>query len=103
MKMSPTLFASLEADCVTICETLDMQPANFYEAGTVWDIFHKIMRDRTYSNDHPGYVSGKWTRALPQTFESGNSFLDQFYKVEDLDDSHIATALRRIFPNCPVQ
>lgn len=93
MKMSKDLFTSLKADVTTVCEG---RPESVATPADAWSVFKKVWMDRSYDDDHPGFRDGHWVRVLPY---SGRNHLDRFYGDEDLNDDHIATALRQIMPN----
>lgn len=92
MKMPRALYDDLAADIRAVAaarhETLDPS-----KPGALWNLFHQVMRDRQYDDEHPGFTQGLWTRALPY---ADRFWLDRFYKDADLNDDHIATALRKI-------
>lgn len=101
MRMSTALFCRLQNDCLRVCEVQGIAPASVTHIADAWRVFHKVCGDRTYDDTHPGFASGKWTRVLEK--QDGH-YIDRFYRGsgeggEDLNDNHIETALRRIFPN----
>lgn len=104
MKMSRNLFLQLRADCARVADYEGKSLEWYTTMRAAWDTFHRINRDRSYDDTHPGYVQGVWTRVLVCNRAPGNPWIDQFYKRpdeggEDLNDDHIETALRMIFPN----
>lgn len=98
MKMNPETFKALEADCVAVCGALDIEPASIATGADAWAVLHRVNRDRSYGDDHPGFSGGHWTRVLPRTMEEGTHYMDIFYNA-GLVDAHIKTALSVIFPN----
>lgn len=90
--MSPELYDALAADIRTLANATGM-PLDPDRTAELWNLFHRVMYDRSYDDDHPGYASGHWRRILPH---EDRCWLDRFYKDADLNDSHILTALRKI-------
>ena len=103
MKMSKTLFAELTDDIKTWAKVRDRDVSGA-SLGEMWSLFHFVMRDRMNDDNHPAYVSGTWTRVLPfwsrngetKAMQGNNHWLNRFYDEENLNDDHIATALKRI-------
>jgi hypothetical protein len=62
-----------------------------------WSVYHKINDDRSYSDDHPLFVSGRWTRIIPFAGQSAYYFYDQ--EGGGLNDDHIQSAMLRIMEN----
>ena len=93
MKMPRPLFDELAADMRAVAAHYAMDLHLFTPMQDLWRLFHKIMRDRQYDDTHPGFAQGLWVRVLPC---SDRFWLDRFYKDADLNDDHIATALRKI-------
>ena len=96
MKMPKPLYDDLAADirAVAAAEPVLARPLGAETPmGTLWNLFHHVMRDRQYDDNHPGFMGGHWTRVLPY---ADRFWLDRFYKDADLNDDHIATALRKI-------
>jgi len=102
MKMPRPLFDALAADMHTVAEAnapLMARPLGpETPMGTLWNLFHRVMRDRQYDDTHPGFAQGLWIRVLPH---ADRFWLDRFYKDADLTDDHIATALRKIARDNP--
>lgn len=98
MKMSPALYADLAADIQTVANIT--RPAGLLHEPSLaemWQLFHRVRFDRMSPPNHPAYL--RLTRFLPrwEGDRGGNAhWLNRFYVTEGLNDSHIATALRRI-------
>lgn len=94
--MSKELYNSLEND-IHIWAKLRNREVSGASLGEMWSLFHFVMRDRMNDDNHPAYIQGHWTRGVPFWGGEGNEkWLDQFYRAEDLNDDHIATALRKM-------
>ena len=105
MKMSNQLFEMLKSDCEVVCSAYDLLTEDIKTKAGAWDVFHAVCFQRNMSDKHPHFKNGG-TRYLPFDQEgednpniNGGPYLGRFYEVEDLNDSHIATALKRIMPN----
>lgn len=93
MKMSQELYDALAADIQEVSEVWSVELDEETPASSLWHMFHQVMRDRSYDDEHPGFSQGQWTRILDY---QDRFWLDRFYEAEDLNDSHILTALRKI-------
>lgn len=105
MKMSAALYAMLESDCHTLCRAGGVEPEAVTTRAAAWAWFHRVVFQRGMSDRHPHFRDGG-QRFLPFDQEgeddpriNGNPYLGRFYEVEDLNDTHIWTALKRVFPN----
>ena len=105
MKMSGELFTMMKSDCETICQALGTSAKAINNIPDAWSVFHKAVFQRGMSDNHPHFKNGG-TRFLPFDQEgeddpriNGNPYLGRFYELEDLNDDHIRTALKRVFPN----
>ncbi len=104
MKMSLALFQDLENDVKAVMayhrEKGYTKP---YTASDMWGIFNTVMFDRMNDDSHPAFSNG-WNRLLPfwsrngetKAMQGNDHWLNRFYVEEDLNDSHITTALNRI-------
>lgn len=96
MRMSNKLYESLKTD-IHIWAGLKGREVKGASLGEMWNLFHFALRDRMNDDNHPAYATGQWTRGVPFWGGEGNEkWLDQFYRVEGLNDDHIATALRKM-------
>ena len=101
MKISATLFADLKADCDAMVQHHGVTVETM---GNAWEVFHAIQYDRMNDDSHPAFQNGR-NRVLPFWSRNGESrdmqgndhWLNRFYNDENLNDDHIATALRKIF------
>ena len=105
MKMSKELFEMLKSDCETLLECLKFTADEIDNTGDAWAVFGKVCFQRNMSDNHPHFKNGGM-RFLPFDQEAeddprinGGPYLGRFYELEDLDDTHIKTALKRIMPN----
>lgn len=98
MKMPAEQFDSLKADCATICGALGVTLEAVKTGADAWAVLHRVSRDRSYNDAHPGFADGHWTRHLPCICGPAENYLDRFYR-HGLHDAHIKTALAAIFPN----
>ncbi len=98
MKMSKARFESLKADCAIVTKAVFyVDPEDVKSAADAWFIYHRINFHRSYPDDH---LSLRATaRILEPSHVDGPSWIHEMYDAEDLNDDHIKTALRRIFPN----
>lgn len=109
MKMSQTLFDELLVDCKAYLAYT--RPDGIQEVPSVsamWGLFHAVMFDRMQDDNHPAWRSngGNKVRVLPfwsrngatsrDAQEPNDHWLNRFYREEDLNDSHIETALKKI-------
>ena len=103
MKMSKELYAELKTD-IEAWAGLRGRDVKGASLGEMWSLFYFVMRDRNNDDSHPAFVSGQWTRGVPfwsrngenKAMQGNDTWLNRFYAEEDLNDSHIATALRKI-------
>lgn len=107
MKMSRALYDELASD---IRELLSVtRPDGLREVpttGEMWALFNRVMLERMNDDTHPMWRrnGGPRTRLLAFWSRNGESkemqgndhWLNRFYVGEDLNDSHIETALKRI-------
>ena len=96
MKMSDKLYDALATDIRIVAARFNTPLNSETSMDVLWTFFHKVLRDRSYDDEHPGFSEGYWERILDY---QDRFWLDRFYKDEDLNDDHIATALRRIAKN----
>jgi hypothetical protein len=63
--------------------------SGFSETRSLWDLWHIVSDNLKYDDSHPWFISGRWTRLIPQ---------DATFDVysDGANDSHIETALKRI-------
>lgn len=105
MKMSLALFQDLENDVKALMQ--EYRESGYHPAFTdsdMWGMFHTIMFDRMNDDNHPAFTTGNRKRKFPfwsrngetRDMQGNDHWLNRFYKEEDLDDSHIRTALMRI-------
>lgn len=105
MKMSVTLYTDLKNDCETILKLGTFlndvfKPDNI---SGLWRMFNVIMFQRNNDDTHPGFQNGTprilpfWSRnGETQEIQGNDTWLNRFYVDEDLNDSHIQTALKKI-------
>ena len=105
MKMSKELFEMMQADCMVVCKALGTSTKAINNVPDAWSVFHKVVFQRGMSDKHPHFKNGG-VRFLPFDQEAeddprikGNPYLGRFYELENLNDDHIRTALKRVFPN----
>ena len=101
MKMSKPLYNRLKSDCMAVIAHHSL-PLNAIDTGAkAWQVFHAVSFDRSYNDEHPAFAKRVKTRILPCTLDAGSDrrFIDLFYRDEGLHDTHIKTALKRIFPH----
>jgi hypothetical protein len=95
MKMSQADYDNLKNDIRTVCSAYGVNLATAEGGKTGLLSMHSahaiVDRNRTYDDSHPGFAEGMWKRVLPST---GRAFCHLYDK--GLDDTHIATALRKI-------
>lgn len=106
MKMSIGLFNELENDVRAVLKShRDKGDNTPLERKHMWLFFNTIMFDRMNDDSHPAFASANpRKRVLPFWSKNGETrdmqgndhWLNRFYKDEDLNDSHITTALNRI-------
>jgi len=58
--------------------------------GNIWNIWHSASDNLMYSDAHPLFQNGKWTRVYPQ-----HPGFDP-YAAGNVNDNHIETALKAI-------
>lgn len=107
MKMSRALYEELRADVrevlsVTRPDGVKHEPST----GEMWQLFNRVMLERMNDDGHPTWkhnggpttrLLSFWSRNGETRAEQGNDhWLNRFYQEEDLNDSHIETALKRI-------
>lgn len=105
MKMSASLFSELKSDCLTIAAHADRGGFCVNNVSDAWQVFHAVCFDRMQDDSHPAFANNVRTRVLPFWSRNGESkdmqgndhWLNRFYDEENLNDDHIATALRKIF------
>ena len=103
MKMSDSLYKELKAD-IQVWAKLRDRDIKGASLGEMWNLFHFVMRDRNNDDSHPAFTTRQWTRGVPfwsrngenKAMQGNDTWLNRFYAEEDLNDSHIATALRKI-------
>lgn len=98
MKMSASTFNQLKADCkaVVAARSIDTSAMNSADA---WAIFNFVWFERTYDDIHPSFTTNPdRVRVLDKIGDDDYRHLDLFYRTEDLNDDHIRTALKKIFP-----
>lgn len=59
----------------------------------MYDVLFMTRRDRSYSDDHPAFMSGKWKRILPFDGSKYTFWYDDPYNA---NDSHMDSLLRKI-------
>jgi hypothetical protein len=95
MKIKPELYAALKSDIESVVKSLgiDVAIADGGKGGlkTMWELFHKTRRDRSYPDTHPAFAQGVWKRILPYDGRNYTCFY-----ADGCNDSHIETALRKI-------
>jgi len=104
MKISPALYNMLKNDCEAVCSAYDLDTASIKSRADAWNIFRGVCFHRNSDDTHPSFQNGN--RILPFDQEAsdnpkinGAPYLGRFYELEDLNDNHIKTALKRIMPN----
>lgn len=108
MKMSPALYSDLQSDMIAVAKR-QREKGHLPEfvQKDMWNLFHMVMFDRNNDDNHPSYSAkeGRRVRVLPFWSRNGESkdmqgndtWLNRFYNEEDLNDSHIETALKKIY------
>ena len=103
MKMSKKLYDDLFHDCQVMFHARKLENQNKPSNQEMWALFNHVMFDRMNDDSHPAYAKGHvrvlpfWSRDGESRAEQGNDhWLNRFYIEEDLNDSHIETALKRI-------
>lgn len=102
MKMSKPLFDRLKSDCEAVVKHYGVTLESIKNYSDIWAVFRTVCRHRSYDDRHYIFTDLGHQRILEPThvFQThGKKYLDLFYKDEDLNDSHIETALKKIFPN----
>ena len=107
MKMSKKLFEELLADCKAYVAYT--RPDGLKEVPSIsamWGLFTAIQFDRTQDDKHPAYrcnggtkvrVLPFWSRnGEPKEMQGNDHWLNRFYVEENLNDTHIETALKKI-------
>lgn len=100
MKMSQALFSELKNDITIVAARLN---APMITNSDMWNLFHKVQFDRCNDDSHPAFQRGRarilsfWSKhGESQAMQGNDNWLNRFYNDENLDDSHILTALRKI-------
>lgn len=94
MKIAPEVYESMKSDIRTVVDHYgkDLFRVSKPESlAGVWAALTNVSRDRAYSDSHPFYHNGAWTRVLPY---DGRDYC--FYYANGCNDDHVATALRNI-------
>lgn len=87
MKFSKEDYEELKADFKLIVSAYNLtagMPVN------VWGIYHRILEDHAYDDEHPSYKAGR-KRVCKYDGRS-----TQYWYKKGYDDSHINTALKKI-------
>ena len=92
MKMRDKDFKELKADCERICKFYSFWPKTPPQA---WRVFASVWKNRGFDDTHPAFAQGIWNRVLPYTGRG----VSHYYDTLGLNDDHIRTALKRIFPD----
>lgn len=103
MKMPRPMYEELHDD-INVWAALRGREVKGATLGEMWNLFHFVMRDRMNDDAHPGFATGQWTRGVPFWSRNGetrdaqgnDNWLNRFYIEADLNDTHIATALKRM-------
>lgn len=101
MKMSNKLYNELKID-IEVWAKLRGRDIKEASLGEMWNLFHFVCRDRNNDDQHPAFLSGDWTRGVEfwsrngelSNMQGNDNWLNRFYITENLNDDHIATALR---------
>lgn len=105
MKMSIALFKELENDVKVVMSNHREKGYTLpFTDSDMWVMFNTVMFDRMNDDSHPAFVQNVRVRQLPfwsrngetRDMQGNDNWLNRFYVEEDLDDSHIRTALMRI-------
>lgn len=89
-------FDSFRADALAIANhySIDIAAPDESKTGlaTMHQIHTIISRNRSYDDTHPAFKSLSWPRVLPY---DGREYC-WLYAIDNADDSHIATLLRKV-------
>ena len=93
MKMTLEDYLELKSDIKAVSEATGLEICSEGKTGLMrMHLLHCIVnQDRAYDDKHPSFVGGYWKRVLSYT---GRDYCYLYDK--GLDDTHIATALRKI-------
>ena len=110
MKMSNALYEELKADIITLAKFhVSLGYTKRYSQSDMWKLFHSVSFDRMYDDSHPAFVNGRhrilpfWSRnGEPIAMRGNDHWLNRFYDEEDLNDTHIQSALNKIYKEISV-
>lgn len=102
MKISKQLYTELKTDMETMAQANGLSLGSLDIAG-LWLCFNRVTFDRMNDDTHPSFLNGRkrilpfWSRnGESKDIQGNNHWLNRFYEGEDLNDTHIATALKKI-------
>lgn len=95
MKMPTAVYQDLRADIFEVVKILKIDLMKEDHGTTGLKAMYALQtiteRNRSYDDQHPGFAQGHWKRVLPHTGRKSCYLYDL-----GLNDTHIATALRKI-------